>query len=160
MSRPGPSGPERVQRLLDRLDPGRRVQSLPETTATSVDAAAALGVPLSKIGKSVVVVCGAEVFVVVLPGDRRVDLRSIPPSVPPSEARPLSRDRVEETTGFPVGGVSPFALPENVCLLIDRTLQGEGDFFVAAGHPHAVVRADFAVLASLPGAAVGAFSSS
>ena len=90
-------------------------------TTTVDDAARFLGVNKSVIVKTLIVIAGDEVYAVVIPGDKRLDMRKLAniTGVKPRLARP---DEVAEKTGYPVGGVPPIALPHNVKLVIDESL--------------------------------------
>jgi prolyl-tRNA editing enzyme YbaK/EbsC (Cys-tRNA(Pro) deacylase) len=63
-------------------------------------------------------------------------------------------DFVKSTTGFSIGGVSPFAHATPPVMLIDRELFRFEDVWAAAGHPHAVVRLRPDDLEGLTGAPV------
>lgn len=70
-------------------------------TTTAKEAAAAHGVPVSNIVKSLLVREADGSFMIYLcPGDRRLDLKE--------GARMATADEVKEVTGHSIGGVSPF----------------------------------------------------
>jgi len=98
-----------------------RLVRLPTTTATVRDAARALGVPPSNIVKTIVVVAGGKFYAVVLPGDRKLDLKKLEKIVG-SKPRLANPREVLEATGYPVGGVPPVALPPHVTLIVDEEL--------------------------------------
>ncbi|RLG87953.1 MAG: hypothetical protein DRO18_02365 [Thermoprotei archaeon] len=90
-------------------------------TTTVDDAARFLGVDKSKIVKTLIVVAGDNVYAVVIPGDKRLDMKKFAniTGVRPRLAKP---EEVVEKTGYTVGGVPPIALPNNVKLIIDESL--------------------------------------
>ena len=90
-------------------------------TTTVDDAARFLGVDKSVIVKTLIVVADGKVYAVVIPGDKRLDMGKLTKitGVRPRLARP---EEVAEKTGYPVGGVPPIALPDNVKLVIDESL--------------------------------------
>ena len=90
-------------------------------TTTVDDAARFLGVDKSKIVKTLIVVAGDNVYAVVIPGDKRLDMRKFA-SITGVRARLAKPEEVVEKTGYTVGGVPPIALPNNVKLIIDESL--------------------------------------
>ncbi len=90
-------------------------------TTTVDDAARFLGVDRSRIVKTLIAVAGDDVYAVVIPGDKRLDMRKLADiaGVRPRLAKP---EEVVEKTGYSVGGVPPIALPDNVKLVIDESL--------------------------------------
>lgn len=154
MSRTLPSGAQRVQDFL--LDRGSHahVQLLPETTATARDAATALGVEVHQIGKSIVFGASDRVIVAVLCGDQRVDTDALARALGETSVVPMKAEGVRERTGFVIGGVSPFALPNIVRIILDSRLYAFPACYVAAGHPKAVVLTNGEDLVSLTSATV------
>ncbi len=90
-------------------------------TTTVNDAARFLGVDRSRIVKTLIVVAGDDVYAVVIPGDKRLDMRKLANivGVRPRLAKP---EEVVEKTGYTVGGVPPIALPDSVKLVVDEFL--------------------------------------
>ncbi len=101
-------------------------------TTTVDDAARFLGVDKSRIVKTLIVVAGDEVYAVVIPGDKRLDMRKLTNliGVRPRLARP---EEVVEKTGYTIGGVPPIALPDNVKLVIDESLLRHGRVYGGGG---------------------------
>lgn len=154
MTQPLPPTAQHVQDFLRRLDGSQaHVQLLSETTATAQDAARALDVSVSQIGKSIVFGCGDTVLVAVVCGDQRVDGEALSRLVQ-SEAKPLRADEVKARTGYVIGGVSPFGLPPDVSVIVDMRLHNYSLCYVAAGHPRAVVRTSGEELVKSTGATV------
>ncbi len=93
----------------------------PGRTTTVDDAARFLGVDKSVIVKTLIVIANDEVYAVVIPGDKKLDMKKLAHivGVKPRLAKP---EEVVEKTGYPVGGVPPIALPHNVKLVIDESL--------------------------------------
>jgi len=90
-------------------------------TTTVDDAARFLGVNKSVIVKTLIVIAGDEVYAVVIPGDKKLDMRKLA-NITGVKPRLARLDEVAEKTGYPVGGVPPIALPHNVKLVIDESL--------------------------------------
>jgi prolyl-tRNA editing enzyme YbaK/EbsC (Cys-tRNA(Pro) deacylase) len=158
MSQALPSGAKRVQDFLSAERSASNVQVLSETTATAHDAAKALGVSVHQIGKSIVFGAGEVVILVVVCGDQRVRVDALSKVTGVQGLAALKAAAVKNRTGYAIGGVSPFALPSDVKVIIDSTLYGCEKFFVAAGHPKAVVLTRGEELLTLTGATVEAIA--
>jgi len=148
-----PPAAEYVQEFLHRSGSLAQVQLLSETAATAQDAAKALGVSVSQIGKSIVFGNSEKVLVVVCCGDQKVDSQVISKLIE-SEAKPLRADEIKIRTGYTIGGVSPFGLPPDVRVVVDVRLHKYFRCYVAAGHPKAVVRTSGEELVALTGALI------
>lgn len=122
---------------------------------TAAEAAAALGVAVGQIAKSVVFRREADgvAVLVVTSGDRRVDERKVA-----ARTGPIGRASaafVREHTGFVIGGVAPVAHARPPVALLDRDLWRFDRIWAAAGHPNAVFSLTPEELARLsPGAPV------
>lgn len=105
---------------------------------TAAEAAAALGVAVGQIAKSVVFrrVADGVAVLVVTSGDRRVDEHKVAACIGPI-AR-ASAAFVREHTGFVIGGVAPVAHLHPPVTLLDRDLWRFDRLWAAAGHPNAV----------------------
>lgn len=136
---PLPDGAQRVQEFLDFAHANSNVRVLPDSTATAQEAANALGVPVSHIGKSIVFGSEADTIVAVICGDQRVSASALSEATGCPGLKSLKADDVRKRTGFVIGGVSPFALPAGVRIVVDGRLASLRECYVAAGHPKAVV---------------------
>ena len=81
-----------------------RIERFPKGTRTSKDAARAVGCELGAIAKSLVFEVDGRPVLVICSGDRRVDESKLAAHFAGNKARPASRDRVHDLTGFPAGG--------------------------------------------------------
>lgn len=142
-------------RLADRLQQrGLRVEvtRLSDSARTAALAAAALGVEVGQIVKSLLFLRGDEPEMVLCAGDRRVDADRLGLSPAPAA-------RVREVTGFSIGGVPPLGHERELATTIDESLRRFAVVWAAAGTPHDV----FAIgtdelIAAIPGARVTAVS--
>lgn len=121
---------------------------------TAQEAAAALGVLVGQIAKSIVFrrIADEAAVLVVISGDRRVDESKVSALV-----GPLGRadaQFVKARTGFTIGGVAPLAHSTPPVMLIDRELFRFESIWAAAGHPNGVFRLNPQQLAELTGAPV------
>lgn len=122
---------------------------LEASARTSAEAAAALGVEVGQIAKSVIFRRRADdrAVLVVASGDRRVDEAKVAALVGPI-AR-ADADFVKASTGFSIGGVAPLAHASAPVVLIDRELLRYTEVWAAAGHPNGVFRASPQALVEL-----------
>lgn len=153
-----PEGANRVQEFLRSKDSKLNVELLPDNTATAQNAADALNVKLNQIGKSIAFGNNYETVVALVSGDRRINVDLLLAQLESSEIYLLKPDEVKRKTGFAIGGVSPFALPSNINVFIDERLCSLSKFYVAAGHPKAVVSVQKRDIVGLAGAKICSIS--
>ena len=142
-----PTASRYQQRLHERgLD--ATVQMLPDSARTAAEAAAAIGVEIGQIVKSLVFLRGEEPVLVLCAGDRRVDAERL--GLVPARAA-----TVRELTGFAIGGIPPIGHTRDLPTLIDASFARFDVVWAAAGHPHAVFPISVPALhAALPEATV------
>jgi prolyl-tRNA editing enzyme YbaK/EbsC (Cys-tRNA(Pro) deacylase) len=102
-----------------------------EPAHTAEQAAAAIGVEVGAIVKSLVFLRGEEPVMVLCSGANMVD----------AEALGLSRARaslVKEVTGQPIGGVAPYGHPHQLETLVDEDLLTYDEVWAGAGDPNRV----------------------
>ncbi len=149
-----PAGFRRVAQHLAAAGHGHPPRWLEVPARTSAEAAAALGVVVGQIAKSVIFRRREDdsAVLVVASGDRRVDEQRVA-----ALTGPLARadaDFVKARTGFSIGGVAPLAHAGAVLTLIDRELFRFAEIWAAAGHPNGVFKLSPADLQRLTGAPV------
>jgi Cys-tRNA(Pro) deacylase len=128
-----PAAVERVAAFLREARAEARIEEFPEGTPTAQAAAEAVGCELAQIVKSLVVACDGRPVVVLVPGDRRADVRKVAAAVGAREARVARPEEVEAATGFAPGAVAPFPLPRVRDVLVERTLLTHDVVWVGAG---------------------------
>jgi prolyl-tRNA editing enzyme YbaK/EbsC (Cys-tRNA(Pro) deacylase) len=149
-----PEGARRVQEVLFERGSAAVVRLLPDTTATAQDAASALGVPVSQIGKSIAFASEGPTIVAIVCGDQRIDTEALARTAGVGGVKSMRADAVKQSTGYVIGGVSPFGLPTGTVIIIDSRLRASADCYVAAGHPKAIVHVTPEELVVLTGAFV------
>ena len=135
------------------------VSEFPEGTRTAADAAAAVGVDVAQIVKSLVFVVDDQVVVALVSGPKRLDEARLAAAAGGDEVRRASADEVRDATGYPIGGVPPFAHRSPLPTFVDRTLLTHAVVWSAAGTPRHVfplppddlVRVSGATVADLAG---------
>jgi prolyl-tRNA editing enzyme YbaK/EbsC (Cys-tRNA(Pro) deacylase) len=127
----------RVEAALRAAGLQPEVIQLLESARTAVDAAAACGVGVGQIVKSLVFLAGEEPILVLVSGVNQADERRLGVIT----GRPVRRadaDAVRAATGFAIGGVPPLGHRRPLRVIIDRDLLGHSRLIAAAGTPHAV----------------------
>jgi len=142
---------QKVQDQLDRLGLDATVRELDDSTRTAEEAAAAAGVEVGQIVKSLVFVDGEGNPVLCLcAGDRRVDTERLGSGV-----RQARGSEVREATGFAIGGVPPIGHDRPLRTVVDSSLRRYDTVWCAGGTPHAVFPvATEALIAAIPHAEV------
>ena len=148
MPRPGV---ERVQAALRAAGSTARVRELPGSTRTSHEAAAALGVAVGQIAKSLVFLADGEPVMVVASGADRVDTSRLAAHLGVARISRADAEQVRAATGYPIGGVSPAGLDGRLPVLIDRALVSFDVVWAAAGTPNSVFATSFAELLRVSG---------
>jgi len=114
------------------VDPKEFAQS----TRTAVEAAAAIGVELGQIVKSLVFTVDDQPVLALVSGDRQLDEKKLAAVAGGSRSRRPDADRVRAVTGFPVGGVPPFGHTTALPVFVDAGLLRYQEVWAAAGTPH------------------------
>jgi prolyl-tRNA editing enzyme YbaK/EbsC (Cys-tRNA(Pro) deacylase) len=124
------------------------VHTLADSTRTAAEAAAAVGVEVGQIVKSLVFLRDGSPVMVLCAGDRRVDSERL-------GLRPAKADQARAATGFSIGGIPPLGHDHELETLIDESLRRFATVWCAAGTPHDVFEvATDALIAAIPAATV------
>jgi prolyl-tRNA editing enzyme YbaK/EbsC (Cys-tRNA(Pro) deacylase) len=129
---------ERVAAALRAAGATGEVRELTESTRTAVDAAAALGVPVGAIVKSLVFALDGEPVLVLASGDHQVDTMLVASAFGGGTVTRADADTVRAATGFAIGGVAPVGHTGSLRTLVDRHLASYDVLWAAAGTPRAV----------------------
>lgn len=150
-----PASVERVARALAQLGLPDEIVMTDSSARTAAEAAAALGVTVAEIAKSLVFVSASgKGVLVVAAGDNRVDEAKVAALL----GEPISRadpNFVRNTTGFAIGGVAPIAHANPMAVFCDQTLARFARVWAAAGAPHAVFPIEPRTLFAATGGRVG-----
>lgn len=101
---------------------------LTESAHTAEQAAAALGVEVGAIVKSLVFLRGDVPVMVLCSGANQVDADAL-------GLERASAKVVREATGQPIGGVAPYGHPAPLETLVDEDLMTYDEVWSGAGHP-------------------------
>lgn len=144
--------PPKVATVLDRHGLAA-IELEPGSTPTAELAAAALGVAVGQIAKSILLKGKDDRFrLVVCAGDSRIDNRKLK-SVLGVKTRMATAEETETVTGFRPGGVCPFGL-DGIDVLVDRGLEQYETIYPAAGTDASGVPMSFEQLCSITGGRV------
>jgi len=127
-------GPERVAAALAEHGIRARVQSLPESTRTSHEAARVVGCDVAQIAKSVVFrgAESGEAVLVVASGANRVSAEKVAGHVgEPVEMGDAAF--VREASGYAIGGVPPLGHRTPLRTLLDEDLFAHSTVWAAGG---------------------------
>ena len=127
------------------------LRELNDTTRTAEQAAAALGVPVGAIVKSLVFAADGEPVMVLASGDHQVDTSIVAETLGAEHVGRADADAVRAATGFAIGGVPPVAHVTQMRTIVDRHLATYDVIWAAAGTPHAVFATTFDDLVQLSG---------
>ncbi|GAC1383624.1 MAG: YbaK/EbsC family protein [Acidimicrobiales bacterium] len=125
-----------------------------QSTRTAAEAAAAIGVELGQIVKSLVFTVDGHAVMALVRGDRQLDESKLAAVAGGSAARRPDAETVRAITGFPVGGVAPFGHHAPLPLFVDEGLLEFGEVWAAAGTPHVNFAVDPAALVAATGGRV------
>jgi prolyl-tRNA editing enzyme YbaK/EbsC (Cys-tRNA(Pro) deacylase) len=143
MTDPLPPSAQRVQDAADALALAITVRVMAEPTRTAEEAAAACGVTVGQIVKSLLFV-GAESgkpYLLLVSGANRVNEKGIAAHLGEKLKRP-DADAVRALTGYAIGGIPPFGHDTPLTTYMDRDLLAYDVIWAAAGTPKAVFRTE------------------
>jgi prolyl-tRNA editing enzyme YbaK/EbsC (Cys-tRNA(Pro) deacylase) len=122
-----------------------------ESTATVLEAAAALGVAPGQIAKTLALRIDGEIVVLVTRGDTRLDNQKTKAAFA-ARARMLDPEETFAATGHRIGGVCPFGLATPLSVYCDLSLNAYDLVYPAAGSLNSSVRVAPDRLAQITGA--------
>lgn len=125
-------GLERTIEHLKKFDAHERIILLDESLATVALAAEGLGVEPDRIAKSLSFRSNEGPMMIVVSGEARIDNRKFKDYFQ-QKARMLRAEETTELLGMQVGGVCPFALPEDIPVYLDISLKKYETVFPSCG---------------------------
>jgi len=129
---------EIVKKYLKQWGREKDIIVLEASTATVPEAARALGVIPARIAKSISVKQNEKTAVIVTAGDMKIDNHKYKEYFG-IKARMLSPEEALERTGFAVGGVCPFGLPDGVDVYLDISMKRFETVFPACGSGNSAI---------------------
>jgi len=121
----------------------------PDGTKTAADAAAAIGVDIGQIVKSLIFAVDGDVVLAYVSGANQLDEKKLALAAGGLKCSRVDADVVREATGYPIGGVPPFGHTKQLRVFIDPDLLQWPEVWAAAGtwndvfgiEPHELVEA-------------------
>jgi Cys-tRNA(Pro) deacylase len=105
----------------------------PEGTKTAADAAAAIGVTVGQIVKSLVFGVDKEIVMALVSGSNQLDEKKLALAAGGAKCARVDADAVREATGYPIGGVPPFGHSTQLRVFVDPDLLQYDEVWAAAG---------------------------
>ena len=141
-----------VRRVVEAArDRGLEIEprQFPDGTKTAADAAAAIGVDVGQIVKSLIFAVDGEVVLAYVSGANQLDESKLAAAAGGMICSRVDADVVRSATGFPIGGVPPFGHSTQLRVFIDPDLLQYDEVWAAAGtwndvfgiEPHKLVEA-------------------
>lgn len=128
--------------------------TLPDSAATAVLAAAALGCEVGAIANSLVFWADDRPLLVMTSGRHRVDTTALARRLSRTAVVRATPDQVRAATGQAIGGVSPVGHPAQLETVVDEALADYPRVWAAAGTPHTVFPTSFEELVRITGGSV------
>ena len=129
---------EKVRAYFKPLGIEGRIREFDVSSATVELAAVAVGVEGARIAKSLSFKVEDKPIIMVVAGDAKVDNSRYKAQFH-TKAKMLTHEEAHELIGHDVGGVCPFALPEDVKVYLDVSLKRFETVFPAAGSSNSAV---------------------
>jgi Cys-tRNA(Pro) deacylase len=105
----------------------------PEGTKTATHAAAAIGVTVGQIVKSLVFGVDNEIVMALVSGSNQLDEKKLALAAGGAKCARVDADAVREATGYPIGGVPPFGHATQLRVFVDLDLLQYDEVWAAAG---------------------------
>lgn len=142
---------KRVQDYIDGFGLGLKAIEMEDNTRTSELAAAALGVEVGQIAKSILFMAGGDPVLVVASGDVKIKSGRLKRLTGASKIKMADPQTVKEYTGFDVGGVCPLALPHKMKIYLDGSMKRYPLVYAAAGTQRSVLPVNLEQLQTITG---------
>ena len=129
---------EKVRAYFTTLGIADRIREFDVSSATVELAALAVGVEGARIAKTLSFKIDDQPILIVAAGDAKVDNSKYKAKFH-TKAKMLTHEEAHTLIGHDVGGVCPFALPENVKTYLDVSLKRFSTVFPAAGSDNSAI---------------------
>lgn len=129
---------EKVRNYLKQFSKDKDILEMEQSTATVQLAALALDTEEARIAKSLSFYDNDSALIVVVAGDAKIDNKKFKQEFG-FKAKMLSAEDAVKYTGHAVGGVCPFALPENVKVFLDDSMKRFKTMFPACGSSNSAI---------------------
>ena len=141
-----------VKKYLEDRGFGDRLTEHTEVIDTVEHAAQQIGCSEAEIAKTLSFLVDDKPVIVVMAGDGRVNSSKFKAQFHTKPSM-IPRDRVEEITGFPPGGVCPFNIPDGIPIWLDVSLKRFEYVHPAGGNEYTSVKVTPEELEEISGSA-------
>jgi len=148
-----------VTEALAALDVPHSLFTHPGPVSSLEQAAEERGQRPSQVVRSLLFRLGKGDYVMLLvAGPEQVSWPALRQYLGQSRLTTASREEVLQVTGYPIGGVSPFGLPQPLRILVDESVAAEEELSIGAGvRGSTVILKSADLLRALPNYEVGHF---
>jgi prolyl-tRNA editing enzyme YbaK/EbsC (Cys-tRNA(Pro) deacylase) len=138
-----PPSAQKVQDAACALGLDIVVREMAESTRTAEEAAAACGVTVGQIVKSLIFLgsTSGKPYLLLVSGSNRVNEKGVAAHLGEKLKRP-DAEAVRALTGYAIGGIPPFGHDTPLATYMDRDLLAYDVIWAAAGTPKAVFRTE------------------
>ena len=105
----------------------------PNAARIGMQAAQALGVPPSRLLKTLMAKSGGTIVCVLAPSDKDISLKRLAAALGEKDAVMLPPQEAERATGYHVGGISPFGQKKRVPVLIEASALEQSSVLINGG---------------------------
>ncbi len=134
--------PDDLTAFIRKNDVEAEVIVLADATPTVEDAARAVGTSTKQIVKSLLFLIDGKPVLAIACGEARIDRRPIAQhfGVGRKRVKMADSDSVLKFTGYPIGAVPPFGMPEQPSTLMDARLFEHEVVYAGGGDIHALIK--------------------
>ena len=109
-------------KFLESKNAKFKIIELEEIPKSAQDVERLYSCSLNQVLKTVVFVGEKEPVLVVLPGDKKVNIEKLKQITKQEKIRMAKPDEVKEITGYSIGGVSPFGIEKYILKILDKSI--------------------------------------
>ena len=134
-------GVDRVKNFIEKYKIKAEILEFKDTVESVSTASRASGFPSSKILKTMIIIVEEKPYIVILPGDRKLDFEKLSRELNVRNIRLAKPSEVKEILKVKPGEVSPFldeVLKYNI--IIDKSVVDKGEVLVGGGSIHHLVK--------------------
>lgn len=128
-------------------------------TIHTADASNATGIDLHRITKNLVAITDlSEYVILIVPGDRRVNLKEAARTLGVKNIKLMPFDQSERISGYPPGGTPSLGFKTKVRVVVDKELEGFETFYCGGGSRDRLLEIRFADVVRFNDALIAAIS--
>lgn len=132
-----PAAVGRVEAAAHELGLDVEIREFPDGTRTADEAAAAIGVEVGQIVKSLIFSVGGQITLALVAGKNRLREKGLAAAAGGGKVERVDADAVRAATSYAIGGVPPFGYPAPLPTYVDPDLLTYDVVWAAAGsHTH------------------------